>query len=196
MTAPEPPRLLLASTSRYRRALLERLRLPFDCIAPAIEETQQAGETPESMACRLAEAKARAVAVHHPGALVLGSDQAASLAGRVLGKPGSRERAHAQLAACSGLDVVFHTAVCLIDPHGDARGALDTTRVRFRVLDDAAIGRYLEAESPFDCAGSFKAEAYGITLFERIDSEDPTALIGLPLIRTATLLREAGLQLP
>jgi septum formation protein len=188
--------LLLASTSPYRRVLLERLRLPFDCVAPAIEETQLGGENPESMACRLAQAKAKAVAARHPGSLVLGSDQSASLSGRVLGKPGSRERAHAQLAACSGLDVVFHTAVCLIDRHGDAHGALDTTRVRFRVLDDAAIERYLDAESPLDCAGSFKAEAYGITLFERIDSEDPTALIGLPLIRTAALLREAGLQLP
>jgi septum formation protein len=193
---PVAERLLLASTSPYRRVLLERLRLPFDCVAPAIEETQLAGENPESMACRLAQAKAKAVAARHPGSLVLGSDQAASLAGRVLGKPGSRERAHAQLAACSGLDVVFHTAVCLIDPHGDAHGALDTTRVRFRVLDDAAIERYLDAESPLDCAGSFKAEAFGITLFERIDSEDPTALIGLPLIRTAALLREAGLLLP
>jgi septum formation protein len=192
----DPRRLLLASTSRYRRTLLERLRLPFEAVSPGIEETQMAGETPESMACRLAQAKARAVADLHPGTLVLGSDQAASLAGRVLGKPGSRERAHAQLAACSGLDVVFHTAVCLIDAAGDAHGALDTTRVRFRALDDAAIERYLDAESPFDCAGSFKAEAYGITLFERIDSEDPTALIGLPLIRTAALLREAGLQLP
>ena len=188
--------LLLASTSRYRRALLQRLRVPFDCVDPAIDESQHAGETPESMACRLAEAKARAVARQAPGVLVLGADQTASLHGRALGKPGSRPRAHAQLAACSGLEVVFHTAVCLIDRDGEASGALDTTRVRFRPLDDAAIERYLDAEEPLDCAGSFKAEGYGITLFERIDSEDPTALIGLPLIRTAALLRRAGLALP
>jgi septum formation protein len=192
----ENPLLLLASTSRYRRELLSRLRLPFDCVAPDVDESQHAGETPESMACRLAAAKARAVAARMPGALVIGSDQTASLAGRALGKPGSRERAHEQLAACSGLTVEFHTAVCLVDVQGHENGALDSTLVQFRILTRDAIDRYLDAEQPFDCAGSFKAEGYGITLFEHIQSQDPTALIGLPLIRTAALLRAAGIALP
>lgn len=192
----ETPPLLLASTSRYRRELLARLRLPFEAIAPAIEETQQAGETAESMACRLAQEKARDVARRMPGAVVIGSDQTASLAGRVLGKPGSRERACEQLAACSGMTVVFHTAVCVIDAEGRPEGALDTTSVVFRALTRAEVERYVDAEQPFDCAGSFKAEGFGITLFERIDSQDPTALIGLPLIRTAALLRQAGYALP
>jgi septum formation protein len=192
----DTPPLLLASTSRYRRELLARLRLPFDCIAPEVDESQHGGETPESTACRLATAKARAVAARMPGALVIGSDQTASLGGRVLGKPGSRERAREQLAACAGQQVVFHTAVCLIDPHGHEDGALDTTVVQFRALAQDEIDRYLDADAPYDCAGSFKAEALGIALFERIDSQDPTALIGLPLIRTAALLRAAGLRLP
>jgi septum formation protein len=192
----ETPPLLLASTSRYRRDLLARLRLPFEAVAPDVDESQQANETPESLACRLAEAKARAIARRMPGAVVIGSDQTASLAGRVLGKPGSRERACEQLAACSGMSVVFHTAVSVIDADGQLHGALDTTTVQFRALDRAEIERYIDAEQPFDCAGSFKAEGFGITLFERIDSQDPTALIGLPLIRTAALLRQAGYALP
>jgi septum formation protein len=192
----EHPTLVLASTSRYRRELLGRLRLPFEVMAPAVEESQRAGETAESMACRLAAAKAVAVAGQRGGCVVLGSDQVASFGGRVLGKPGSRERAREQLGACSGLEVVFHTAVCVLDPQGHAHGALDTTRVRFRTLHGDEIERYLVAEDALDCAGSFKAEAYGITLFERIDSEDPTALIGLPLIRTAGLLRAVGYRLP
>jgi septum formation protein len=192
----EHPPLLLASTSRYRRELLERLGLPFDCIAPDVDESQHGGETAESTACRLASAKARAVAARMPGALVIGADQTASLSGRVLGKPGSRERAREQLAACSGQLVLFHTAVCLLDATGHETGALDTTVVQFRTLTGEEIDRYLDVEQPFDCAGSFKAEALGIALFERIDSQDPTALIGLPLIRTAALLRAAGFKLP
>jgi len=192
----ERPPLLLASTSRYRRELLARLRLPFDCIAPDVDEAQHGGETPESLVCRLADAKARAVAQRMPGAIVIGSDQIASLGGRALGKPGSRDRAHEQLAACSGQAVTFHTAVCVIDAGGHATGALDTTLVQFRKLAGDEIDRYLDAEQPFDCAGSFKCEGLGIALFERIDSQDPTALVGLPLIRTAALLRAAGLTVP
>ncbi len=192
----EHPPLLLASTSRYRRELLGRLRLPFDCIAPDIDESQHAGETPETMAARLAEAKAAAIAERMPGAIVIGSDQTASLSGRALGKPGSRERAREQLVACAGCAVQFHTAVCVIDASGRRHGALDTTVVRFRQLGGDEIERYLDAEQPFDCAGSFKSEGFGITLFERIDCDDPTALIGLPLIRTAELLRAAGFRLP
>jgi septum formation protein len=195
MKTDRPP-LLLASTSRYRRELLARLGLPFDCVAPDVDESQHGGETAESTACRLASAKARAVAEQMPGALVIGADQTASLSGRVLGKPGSRDRAREQLAACSGQLVLFHTAVSVLGPDGREDGALDTTVVQFRQLAGDEIDRYLDAEQPYDCAGSFKAEALGICLFERIDSQDPTALIGLPLIRTAALLRAAGFRLP
>jgi septum formation protein len=188
--------LILASTSRYRRALLERLRLPFRCVAPRVEETQHAGESVESMVARLARDKALAVSRQHPEALVIGADQAASLGGRALGKPGERERAIEQLLHCSGQSVVFHTAVCLHGPDGDEQGALDTTVVRFRTLSEAEILRYVEAESPLDCAGSFKCEGLGISLFDGIDSEDPSALVGLPLIALCRLLRARGLQLP
>lgn len=189
-------RLILASTSRYRRELLQRLRLPFDCVSPGIDEVQQAAESVESMTARLAEAKARAVASRHPDALVIGCDQAASLAGRALGKPHGRERAIEQLQACSGLPVTFHTAICLRAPNGGESGAMDTTRVLFRALLRDEVERYVDAEQPFDCAGSFKCEGLGISLFERIDSEDPTGLIGLPLIALCRLLREAGFALP
>lgn len=192
----QAPELILASTSRYRRALLERLRLPFRCVAPEVEEVQLAGESVESMSARLARAKALAVAARHPGALVIGSDQAASLAGRALGKPGERDRAIEQLARCSGQRVIFHTAVCLIGPGKREAGAMDTTVVRFRRLERSEIERYVDAESPLDCAGSFKCEGLGISLFEGVDSEDPTALVGLPLIALCRLLREAGIALP
>ena len=190
------PELILASTSRYRRALLERLNLPFRCVAPQVEETQHAGESVESMVARLARDKAMAVSRLHPDALVIGADQAASLGGRALGKPGERDRAIEQLLHCAGQRVVFHTAVCLHGPDGIERGALDTTVVRFRQLSEAEICRYVDAESPLDCAGSFKCEGLGISLFEGIDSEDPTALVGLPLIALCRLLREAGFALP
>jgi len=191
------PRLLLASTSKYRRELLGRLRRPFDCVAPQVDEDPLAGESVESMTARLAVAKARAVAKKaQPGAIVIGSDQAASLGGRMLGKPGGRERAIEQLLLCSGQSVSFHTAVCVIDAQGRELADLDTTVVRFRALSDAEVARYIDAEQPFDCAGSFKCEGLGITLFEAIDSSDPTALIGLPLIRLCGLLRQAGIALP
>jgi septum formation protein len=191
------PHLVLASTSRYRRELLERLRLPFDVARPEVDETALPGEAPQALAVRLAKAKARAVAGTLDGdGWALGSDQVADLAGRALGKPGGREAAIAQLRAMSGGAVRFHTALCLAHPDGRALAAIDLTEVRFRALADAEIERYVDAEQPFDCAGSFKSEGLGITLFEAIDNRDPTALIGLPLIATCALLRQAGFTLP
>lgn len=187
--------LILASTSIYRRELLERLRLPFSCERPLVEETPLTGESPAQMAARLARAKASEVAARHPQAWVIGSDQAADLAGRPLGKPGTPAAARAQLAAMSGQVVAFHTALCLV--RGDRRlEAVDVTRVHFRALDEAGIARYVEAEQPLDCAGSFKCEGLGISLFEAIENRDPTALVGLPLIALARLLRQAGYALP
>ena len=189
--------LVLASTSRYRRELLARLAPRFRTLAPDANETAEAGESAATLALRLAQAKARAVATQCANAIVIGSDQAATLDGAILGKPGNIERAQAQLAAASGREVIFHTAVCLIDSRL-ARprefSAIDTTRVFFRRLEHDEIARYLERESPLDCAGSFKAEGLGITLFDRIESQDPTALIGLPLIALSRLLREAGIN--
>ena len=190
------PRLILASTSRYRRELLQRLRLPFDVAAPGTDEAALPGEPPQALARRLAAAKATAIASHMPGAWVIGSDQVAELDGIALGKPGTRDAAVSQLASMSSREVVFRTAVSVV--HGDGRAfhAEDATIVRFRGLDDAEIGRYVDAEQPFDCAGSFKSEGLGIVLFDAIVSQDPTALIGLPLIATAGLLRRAGYALP
>jgi len=187
--------LVLASTSRYRRELLERLRLPFEVIAPDVDESPRAGETPAALAERLALAKAQAVARLRPDAVVIGSDQVAELDGRPIGKPHTHERAVAQLRAMSGRAVQFHTAVAVVRAAtGFARVALAPVRVRFRVLAEAEIETYLRAEQPYDCAGSAKAEALGIALLAAIDSDDPTALIGVPLIRTCALLREAGLD--
>lgn len=196
MSAPSP-RVVLASTSRYRAELLRRLLHDFDCVAPQIDEDPMPGEAPADRASRLAKAKASAVAKSQGGALVIGSDQVAELDGRVLRKPGEFAIAREQLRACSGRELRFHTAVSVIDARGEpGRWTRDLTRVRFRQLSENEIQRYLERERPFDCAGSFKAEALGIALFEKIESEDPTALIGLPLIALARLLREAGLDLP
>ena len=190
------PRLILASTSRYRRELLQRLRLPFDVAAPETDESALPGEPPQALARRLAAAKATAIASQIPGAWVIGSDQVAELDGTALGKPGTREAAVSQLASMSGREVVFRTAVSVVRGDGRAFHAEDATIVRFRGLDDAEIGRYVDAEQPFDCAGSFKSEGLGIVLFDAIVSQDPTALIGLPLIATADLLRRAGYALP
>ena len=187
--------LVLASTSAYRRDLLARLRLPFDTRGPEVDETPFPGEAPEALARRLARAKAQAVASQSPGSWVIGSDQLAELNGMPLGKPGGRPSAIAQLQAMSGRSVRFHTAVCLCRD-GAVREAADLTLVRFRHLGAAEIERYVDAERPFDCAGSFKAEGLGIALFEAIESHDPTGLIGLPLIATARLLREAGFAVP
>lgn len=189
------PRLLLASTSRYRQALLTRLGLPFEAVDPGVDEAAHSGEAPSALALRLAQAKAAAVATRHPDACVIGSDQVAEHAGRCLGKPGGRAPAMAQLHAMSGDAAAFHTALCVRWP-GGARSAVDLTRVRVRTLSEAEIARYVDAERPFDCAGSFKAEGLGIALFEAIDTRDPTALVGLPLIATAALLREAGFAVP
>jgi septum formation protein len=188
-------RLILASTSRYRRALLERLGIAFEAVAPDVDETPRSDELPHERATRLAKAKALAVAKHASDAWVIGSDQVAALGSSILRKPITRERAVAQLAQSSGQTVDFFTALSL------ARGqhmvsALDHTRVQFRVLDRSSIERYIEREQPLDCAGAFKCEALGITLFERIDASDPTALIGLPLIALSRMLREAGWQVP
>lgn len=189
--------LVLASTSRYRRELLARLALPFETAAPDVDETPRAGEAPRELALRLALEKAQAVAARKPQAIVIGSDQVAVLHGQPLGKPGTHERAAAQLARMSGQTVLFHTAVAVVQAsRGFAQSSLATVTVRFRTLDAATIERYLLAEQPYDCAGSAKSEGLGIALLQAIESDDPTALIGLPLIRTAQLLRAAGLTLP
>lgn len=188
--------LVLASTSRYRRELLGRLGLPFTVDRPDVDESPRPGESPPDLARRLAEAKAREVARRHPGAWVLGSDQVADRDGLPLGKPGDRETARRQLAAASGREVCFHTAFCLVRDEAPALAGLDLTRVRFRTLDDETILRYLDAEQPYDCAGSFKCEGLGISLFEAIENRDPTALVGLPLIAVAGALRRAGYRLP
>jgi len=188
--------LVLASTSPYRAQLLERLRLPFTVARPDVDETPRDGEPPASLALRLAVAKAGAVARQQPGTVVIGSDQVAGFDGRVIGKPGSRAAAIAQLQAMSGREVSFLTAVAVTGTGRVDGQALDTTVVRFRQLDDDTIGRYVDAEQPFDCAGSFRCEGLGIALFEAIETQDPTALVGLPLIATARLLREAGFILP
>ncbi|RKJ96328.1 Maf family nucleotide pyrophosphatase [Alicycliphilus denitrificans] len=194
---PQPRSLVLGSTSRYRRELLARLGLPFDVAAPAVDETPLAGEAPRALALRLALAKARAVAAAHPQAVVIGSDQVADLDGKPLGKPGNHERATAQLRRMRGQTVVFHTALAVVcQATGFEQVDLAPVRVRFRDLSDAEIERYLHAEQPYDCAGSAKSEGLGIALLDAIDSDDPTALIGLPLIRTCRMLRAAGLALP
>ena len=194
-TAHETPRLILASTSRYRRELLSRLRLPFEVASPGVDETAAAGETPVDLALRLALAKAEAVAARHPAAVVIGSDQVADLDGEAIGKPGTHERAVAQLRRMSGRRVVFQTAVAVVRRNrGYAQVRLAPVTVRFRALSDTEIERYLRLEQPYDCAGSAKSETLGIALLEAIDSDDPTALVGLPLIRTCALLREAGLD--
>lgn len=185
--------LVLASTSPYRRALLERLGLPFAIAAPDIAEERRPGEPAYAMAERLARDKAVAGASAHPASLVIGSDQVAECEGRFLGKPGNHERAHAQLRWLSGREAVFHTAVCVHNSAtGSTLGRVVPSRVRFRALDDAIIQRYLEREPAYDCAGSAKVEGLGIALLERVDSDDPTALIGLPLIALVSLLREHG----
>jgi septum formation protein len=189
--------LVLGSTSRYRRELLQRLRLPFDIAAPEVDETPSPGETPRALALRLARAKAHAVAQQFPQAVVIGSDQVADLAGRPLGKPGTHERATSQLQQMRGQTVVFQTAVAVVcRATGFEQVDLAAVEVRFRDLSDAEIERYLRAEQPYDCAGSAKSEGLGISLLDAIVSDDPTALIGLPLIRTCRLLRAAGLVLP
>ena len=189
--------LILASTSRYRRELLQRLGLDFTVQAPEVDETPAAGEAPRDLALRLALAKAQAVAALQPDAVVIGSDQVADLAGEPLGKPGTHARATLQLQRMRGQRVVFQTAVAVVcQATGFVQVDLAPVEVQFRTLNDAEIERYLLAEQPYDCAGSAKSEGLGISLLDAIHTDDPTALIGLPLIRTCRLLRAAGLVLP
>jgi septum formation protein len=188
--------LILGSTSRYRKELLYRLQIPFDTAAPDVDETPRANEPPKDLAMRLALAKARAVALKHPEAVVIGSDQVADLEGVPLGKPGNHTNATLQLQQMRGKTVIFQTAlsvVCLATAY--ERTDLAVVKVKFRNLSDAEIESYLRAEEPYDCAGSAKSEGLGISLLEAIESDDPTALIGLPLIRTCQMLREAGVKL-
>ena len=194
---PQQRPLVLGSTSRYRRELLQRLNLTFDVAAPDVDETPEPGETPRTLALRLALAKALAVARQHPSAIVIGSDQVADLAGEPLGKPGNHERAVQQLQRMQGHTVVFQTAVAVVClATGFEQVELAPVEVKFRDLSDAEIERYLRAERPYDCAGSAKSEGLGIALLDAIHSDDPTALVGLPLIRTCRMLRAAGLVLP
>lgn len=189
------PRLLLASTSRYRALLLERLGLPFGVQAPGVDELRLPREKPAVRALRLARAKAEAVAARHPDACVIGSDQVAVLGRRLLDKPGDAARCREQLEASSGKRVTFHTAVVVLGPAGAAaQSHVDRTQVRFRTLREREISRYVEIEQPFDCAGGFRSEGLGVALFESIETHDPAALVGLPLIWLAGALRAAGLD--
>lgn len=194
---PAPPRLILASTSVYRRQLLERLKVPFEVANPGIAEPHLPGEAPPARSARLAAEKAQAVARSHPQALVIGSDQVAVCRGQVLDKPGSEAGSWSHLRLLSGSVADFHTAVALIGPDAGALIAFtDLTRVHFRTLSEAEIRRYVSLEKPYDCAGAFRAESLGISLFERIESADPTGLVGLPLIALSRALRQAGFELP
>ncbi|WBX89632.1 Maf-like protein [Achromobacter mucicolens] len=190
---PSKPSLILASSSRYRKELLSRLRLPFTAISPDVDETPQSGETPEALALRLSVAKAMAVVSTNPGSIVIGSDQVATVDGTPIGKPGDFTRAQAQLRALSGRMVEFHSALAVTDGHRVEKADI-ITRCRFRQLSDHAIDAYLRAEEPYDTAGSAKAESLGIALMESIQSDDPTAIIGLPLIELTRMLATFGLD--
>jgi MAF protein len=190
-------RLVLASTSPYRRELLGRLGLPFEVVAPLVDESRLPDESPEALVLRLSEAKARAVATRFAAALIIGSDQVAVIDDEVVGKPGNRERAIAQLSRAAGRRVSFLSGLSLVDAaSGRAHTVCEPFHVHFRPLGPEQIARYLDREQPFNCAGSFKSEGYGITLFERLEGNDPSALIGLPLIRLVELLGREGLPLP
>ncbi|QDJ51504.1 Maf-like protein [Bordetella hinzii] len=189
---PQSPRLILASSSRYRRAMLERLRLPFESISPDVDETPHPGEAPAALALRLSVAKATAVAAQHPGCVVIGSDQVATVDGQPIGKPGDFARAQAQLRQLSGRMVEFHSALAVTDGQRTEQTDI-VTYCKFRKLTDAAIDAYLRAEEPYDTAGSAKAESLGIALMESMQSDDPTAIIGLPLIALTGLLTRFGL---
>lgn len=198
MPSKHPPRLILASGSAYRRELLSRLRLPFDVVVPDLDETPAPGETPPDTASRLAQAKAEAVARQVGPALVIGSDQVATIDGEHIGKPGDHQRALEQLKKMRGRSVIFHTALCLHDSRPGTTHDLQSTNVqtivRLRELPDAELDAYLRIEQPYDCAGSAKNEGLGIALIESIRSEDPTALTGLPLIALTSMLRRAGVD--
>jgi septum formation protein len=195
-TRPAPP-LVLASTSRYRRDLLERLRVPFVTCGSEVDELRGPDEDALTLAQRLSREKAAAVAERYPNSLIIGSDQVALRGRIVLGKPGSRDRCLEQLRDASGQRVLFHTGVQVLDTRsGRQESHVDTTTVMFRTLSEAEIRRYVDAEQPYDCAGGFKCEGLGISLFDRIDSQDPTGLMGLPLIWVSGALRRAGIELP
>lgn len=195
MSSPPNRTLILGSTSRYRRELLSRLLLPFEVASPGVDETPHPGETPREIAVRLALDKARAVAARFPQAVVIGSDQVADLAGQALGKPGDHTRATAQLRNMRGQTVVFQTAVAVVcQATGFEEVEIAPVEVRFRDLTDAEIETYLQAEQPYDCAGSAKSEGLGIALLASIDNDDPTALVGLPLIRTCRMISAAGIR--
>ncbi len=195
MPSPQNRTLILGSTSRYRRELLARLQLPFEVASPEVDETPQIGETPRAIALRLALAKARAVALRFPQAVVIGSDQVADLAGQALGKPGDHARATAQLRSMRGQTVVFQTAVAVVcQETGFEEVDIAPVQVRFRDLSDAEIEAYLQAEQPYDCAGSAKSEGLGIALLASIQNDDPKALVGLPLIRTCRMISAAGFR--
>jgi 7-methyl-GTP pyrophosphatase len=197
LSAASPPRLILASTSSYRRTLLERLGVPFDCVSPHADERPQGAEPALALAQRLARAKAESVAARHPDAVVVGSDQVAVLGEHTLGKPGSVERCVEQLMRSSAREVEFLTAVHVVNGAGlEHQSHVDRTVVRFRRLSRPEVERYVAADRPLDCAGGFKAESLGIALFERIDSMDPTGLTGLPLIWLCGALRRAGIPVP
>lgn len=187
-------KLILGSSSRYRRELLDRLGVPFDCVSPSIDETPLAGESPAQLSQRLARTKARAVAANHPGCVVIGSDQVCDLEGKCLGKPHTRERAIAQLTAMSGKKLVFHTAVCVIDAAGHEQEVLSDTTLTMRPLALETITDYVDREQPFDCAGSAKIEKLGIALMQSVSSDDPTSLIGLPLMALTSMLSRAGVS--
>ncbi len=196
-TLPDGRRFILASTSPFRRALLDRLGLPFEVSAPDIEETPRPGEQAAELVARLAEAKARAVAARESQALVIGSDQVAVLDGDILGKPGDHARAVAQLSRASGRTVSFYTGLCLLDSaSGRTQVAVEPFWVVFRKLDPECIESYLRREQPYNCAGSFKSEGLGITLFRRLRGDDPNSLVGLPLIRLVDMLKQEGVRAP
>lgn len=195
--AADPISVVLASSSPYRRSLLQRLAVDFRWQAPAIDESPRRGEAPRALVSRLARSKAGTIAAADPGSVIIGSDQLATRGDSILGKPGDRETARKQLLESADQEVCFYTAAVVIDPRRDAHEEhIDETRVAFRSLQPEEIDRYLDAERPYDCAGGFKAEGLGISLFWRITSEDPTALTGLPLIWVAAALRRCGLQVP
>lgn len=192
---PEP--LILASSSIHRRALLDRLRIDHETCSPDIDETRHPDESPHEYVSRLSQEKAEAVAARYPNHLIIGSDQAAVLAGEVLGKPGNHERALSQLLQASGRYLDFHSGLALLNSrNGQVQVDVIRTRVHFRVLSEQTLDRYLKLEQPYDCAGSFRSEGLGISLFERIETDDPTALIGLPLIRLITMLAAQGVSIP
>jgi len=194
---PTPLKIVLGSTSPFRRMLLEKLGLAFETASPDIDETRRRGESPEALVVRLAEEKARAVAEEHPNSLIIGSDQVACNDGEILGKPGNREKAIVQLQNASNKKVSFYTGLCLLNTAtGKAQTICEPFHVHFRALTQERIERYLDAEAPYNCAGSFKSEGLGISLFKRLEGDDPNALVGLPLIRLIEMLEAEGVQVP